>query len=122
MKRTTLIIALAFGMGFLLTNKVNAIHPMQFNPLLASFNAEFNLERDIRLEDWMLSVPSFKGTAGTENDIALSPWMFDVSWTENAVSLAAEPELELEGWMLDAPRSNERTVALEDWMLNTWSL
>jgi hypothetical protein len=118
MRRTMLILALAFGMGFLATNKVNAIHPMQFNTLITNFNAEFNLERDIRLENWMLSVPSFMGKTATEGEVAVSPWMFDTSWTCNPDELADEPELRLENWMIAAPEANGRTIALEEWMLH----
>ena len=117
MRRTMLILALAFGMGFLVTNKVNAIHPMQFNPLITSFSADFNLEREIGLENWMLSVPSFMGKTAAEGEVAVSPWMFEPSWTWDAEGLADEPELRLENWMMAAPDAKDRTIALEEWML-----
>ena len=119
MKKTTIILALAFGLGFLLPSTVKAIHPMQFTGIILNANTDFCIEKDIMLEDWMLRIESFTGTAENTSDQEpeLKAWMLDASWGENEPRLTSESELRLEEWMLGSFDKEDRTIALEDWML-----
>lgn len=121
MKRTIMIVALVFGMGFLFTSAVKAIHPMQITGIVLNISKDVRFEKDIMLEDWMLSVESFssKAAAATEKEPEVSSWMIESSWAGNDGRLATEPELKLEDWMMGSFNSENRSIALEDWMLNT---
>jgi hypothetical protein len=120
MKKTTMILALALGMGFVFNSAVKAIHPMQFNGMILNYNTGNRLEEEIRLEDWMLSVDSFYGTERitADSELKVSSWMLEASWGRNGRHMASEPDLKLEDWMLKSFDRNNSTIALEDWMLD----
>ena len=91
MKKSNLIIAAVFALGFFTTTTVKAIQPMQITELLLSFNTEMVFEEEVKLENWMIAPASFSNPA-------------------------IETELELEDWMIKTFDAEDTTIALEDWM------
>jgi hypothetical protein len=73
MKKATMILALAAGVGFMFNPAVMAIHPMQFSGMILNYNTGTRLENEIMLEDWMLQ--PFDRDNST---IAIEDWMLDM--------------------------------------------
>ncbi len=126
MKKATLILTLAFGLGFFLNTAVHAINPIQCNDLMIRINSELSFEKEIALQDWMLSMEAFSKRIEhtAEQAIELQPWMYVAVTGPENTPLAAErriemeSEIEVEAWMLGKTERIGRAVALEDWMLH----
>jgi len=121
MKKSTMILALAFGLGFLFTSSVQAIHPMNFTGIFLNASRDFQFEKELILEDWMLSVESFTpaNEATAEQEIGISSWMLEANWNMDDTRMASEePGLKVEDWMLDVNNRDDNSIALENWMLH----
>lgn len=96
MKKATLILTLAFGLGILSSSAVQIIHPIHFPGMI--------LENEIALQDWMLTPESFSKTVKipAEPELKVEAWMLKKSWGQNNLPLASESEISLEEWMLRA--------------------
>ena len=119
MKKVTMIFALAAGLGFIISQTAQAIEPSQNSGLTNNDNAGIVLEKEIELQDWMLSPASFSKEKGIEIEqmLVLQDWMLDADWGQANIRLVSESEIELEDWMLNIFEFNNQTIALEDWML-----
>jgi len=141
MKKVTMILTLAAGLGFMTSQLAQAVQPMHHSGLNNNDNSSIVLEKEIELQDWMLSPASFfKGNEGEQmlvvQDWMLSPasfseekgneneqmlvvqdWMLDADWGQENIRLVSESEIELEDWMLNTSEFSNWTIALEDWML-----
>ena len=119
MKKTTIILSFVLGLWFVLPSAVLAINPMHFNGLALNINSDIYVEKDIMLQDWMLRIEPFKGSPDITSDLEpeVKPWMLDASWIKDNSRLTPEPEMKLEGWMLNPLDTENRTIALENWML-----
>jgi hypothetical protein len=112
MKKITVTLALALGLGILFSNNVQAIDPVQ--------SAEFtglSYEKEIKIQDWMIDVEAFTSTpkANKESSMELQAWMLDAPWGNDLV--AEEDNIQVEDWMLEKFSVENPTLALEDWML-----
>ena len=74
-------------------------------------------DEDIRLEDWMMDlnqwavsmdnkVPAVKsikteGEEHLEEDLDFEEWMFKTDWLEEKDTISSDPEMEMEGWMMN---------------------
>lgn len=116
MKKASMILTLAFGLGILSSSAVQAIHPMQFPGITLYVTNNMILEEEITLQDWMLTPESFSKTAETfiEKDLIVEGWMLERSWDQNDLPLASESEISLEEWMLRAFDKDNRAIALKD--------
>jgi len=78
------------------------------------------VEADIELESWMLTVSEDYLTTA-ESEIILQPWM--LTYADDYVT-DREPEIEIEPWMLtfseDYLEKNESEITIEDWMTSTF--
>lgn len=118
MKKATIILSLAFGLGFFLNNSLQAIHPVQFSDLMMRVSSEFTYEQEIALKDWMLSMEAFSNMNNITAESApeLEPWMYEMA---DRNSIEPESSIRIEAWMLEMPVTDDRAVALEGWMLKT---
>ncbi|MFC2115018.1 hypothetical protein ACFLTU_00985 [Bacteroidota bacterium] len=121
MKKTTIILTLAFGLAILGSSTVQAIQAMHFPGHMLAFSISMDLENEIRLQNWMLLPDSFSESADSpvEMDIKVEDWMLDGSWGNNPIPVVSETEIGLEDWMLNVFDTDNRAIALEDWMLST---
>jgi hypothetical protein len=115
MKKATVMISLAFGLGFLLSTSIQAIHPVQISDIMVRVSSEITYEKEIALKDWMLSMEAFsnRNMSTAERAPELESWMYDMA-----------DRVRIEAWMLEMPGTTiDREVALEGWMLsNTGSI
>jgi len=119
MKKVTMILTLAAGFGFMTSQVVQAVQPMHHSGLNNNDKSSIVLEKEIELQDWMLSPASFSKEKGIEIEqmLVLQDWMLDADWGQANIRLVSESEIELEDWMLNIFEFNNQTIALEDWML-----
>ena len=116
MKKSSLILAVAFAAGFLTTSTIKAIQPTQITGLMLSVNKEMVLEEEIILQKWMYT-PEMFASHGVEANLELSSWMIETDgWKNTSDQLSEESELEVEDWMITRFDTDNRTIALEDWM------
>ena len=116
MKKFSLILAVAFAAGFLTTSTIKAIQPTQITGLMLSVNKEMVLEEEIILQKWMYT-PEMFASHGVEANLELSSWMIETDgWKNTSDQLSEESELEVEDWMITRFDTDNRTIALEDWM------
>ena len=139
MKKVTMILTLAAGLGFMTSQVVQAVQPMHHSGLNNNDKSSIVLEKEIELQDWMLSPASFSSENESEQilvvqDWMLSPasfsseneseqmlleqdWMIDADWGQENARLVSESEIELEDWMFNTNEFSNWAIALEDWML-----
>ena len=116
MKKSTLILAVAFAAGFLTTSTIKAIQPTQITGLMLSINKEMVLEEEITLQKWMYTPETFT-SPGIEASLELRSWMIETDgWKNTSDQISEETEIEVEDWMITRFDSDNKTIALEDWM------
>jgi hypothetical protein len=141
MKKVTMILTLVAGLGIMTSQVIQAVQPMHHSGLNNNDNSVIELEKEIELQDWMLSPASFskKGNESEQilivQDWMLSPasfsekgneieqelivqsWMLDADWGQENTRFVSESEIELKDWMLNTIEFSNSDIALEDWML-----
>jgi hypothetical protein len=102
MKTKNLILSLAFGLGVIASSNVHAIDPISFSIDKAVSKTEMIVEKDIKVQDWMVEadVLSAKDGVAKEKSIDVENWMIDGSWSKKESVKTPEPELKVEDWML----------------------
>ncbi len=115
MKKGIIILTLATTLGIFATSNVHAIDPMSFSTDKAVSKTEMIIEKDIKVQDWMVEAEVF-GTRDAvlrENSLDLENWMIDGSWNKKEQSNVPEAEIKVEDWMLkscDSSKENGTTV------------
>ena len=119
MKKVTMILTLAAGLGIMTSQVVQAVQPMHHSGLSNNDNSSIVLEKEIELQDWMLSPSSFSKEKGNENEqiLVVQDWMLDADWGQENTRFVSESEIELKDWMLNTFEFSNSAIALEDWML-----
>lgn len=102
MKTRNLILALAIGLGIIASSNVQAIDPISFSTDKAVSKTEMIIEKDIKVQDWMLDADVLGARNGVarEKSVDLENWMIDGAWNKKEVANTQEPELKVEDWML----------------------
>lgn len=121
MKKVTLTITIAFSLGFLFTSSAMTILPFHLNEVVSKVSREVSLEKEIHLQNWMLTPERFQRAAEYENEkaIEVSSWMLQGNWLKD--NPEDEASIEVEDWMLSGFNQSEERIVLEDWMLSTAS-
>jgi len=114
-----MILTLAAGLGFMTSQVVQAVQPMHHSGLNNNDKSSIVLEKEIELQDWMISPASFSKEKGNENEqlLVVQDWMIDADWGQDNARLVSESEIILEDWMFNTNEFSNWTIALEDWML-----
>ena len=114
MKTRNIILTLAIGLGIIASSNVHAIDPISFSTDKAVSKTEMIVEKDIKVQDWMVEadVLGSKNGVSTEKSLELENWMVDGSWSKNKTERATAPEAELkvEDWMLKSFDSSKENV------------
>jgi hypothetical protein len=113
MKTRNLILAVAFGLGIIASSNVHAIDPISFSSDKAVSKTEMIIEKDIKVQDWMVDADVLGASHGVvrEKNLKLDNWMIDGSWNNNKESAkSVEPELKVEDWMLKLSDPGEENV------------
>ena len=104
MKTKNLIFALAIGLGIIASLNVQAIDPITFSADKAVSKTEMIVEKDIKVQDWMLNADfdAAKTRVSSKKSLELENWMIDGNWSKNKNVLKNTPEAEIkvESWML----------------------
>jgi hypothetical protein len=102
MKTKNLILTLAFGLGIIASSNVHAIDPISFSTDKAVSKTEMIVEKDIKVQDWMVEsdVLGAKNGVAREKSLDVANWMIDGSWNKKESVISPEPELKVEDWML----------------------
>ena len=108
MKTKNLILSLAFGLGIIASSNVHAIDPISFSTDKAVSKTEMIVEKDIKVQDWMVEadVLGAKNGVAREKSLDVNNWMIDGSWNKNESTKSLEPELKVEDWMLESINSD----------------
>ena len=112
MKTRNLIIALAFGLGIIASTNVHAIDPISFSTDKAISKTEMIVEKDIKVQDWMVEadVISSKTKVSSEKSLDLENWMIDGTWSKKESTKTPEAELKVEDWMLKSFDTSKEKV------------
>ncbi len=112
MKTRNLILSLAIGLGIIASSNVLAIDPISFSTDKAVSKTEMIVEKDIKVQDWMVDaeVVDFKNGVSKEKSLDLENWMIDGSWNKNERTNAPETEIKVEDWMLKSFDSGKENV------------
>ena len=112
MKTRNLILTLAITVGIIASSNVSAIDPISFSTDKAVSKTEMVVEKDIKVQDWMVDadVLSSKTKVSTEKSLDLENWMIDGSWSKKESTNNAEAELKVEDWMLKSFDSAQEKV------------
>ena len=112
MKTRNLILALAIGLGIIASSNVQAIDPISFSTDKAVSKTEMIIEKDIKVQDWMLDTDVLGARNGVarEKSVDLENWMIDGAWNKKEVANTQEPELKVEDWMLKPFDSGKEKV------------
>jgi hypothetical protein len=110
MKTKNLILSLAFGLGIIASSNVHAIDPISFSTDKAVSKTEMIVEKDIKVQDWMVEadVLGAKNVVAREKSLDVNNWMIDGSWNKNESTKSLEPELKVEDWMLESINSDQK--------------
>lgn len=110
MKTRNLILTLAFGLGIIASTNVHAIDPMSFSTDKAVSKTEMIVEKDIKVQDWMVEadVLSAKNGVAREKSLDVENWMIDGTWSKKESKKSTEPELKVENWMLKSFDSDQK--------------
>ena len=102
MKTRNLILTLAITLGIIASSNVSAIDPISFSTDKAVSKTEMVVEKDIKVQDWMVDadVLSSKTKVSTEKSLDLENWMIDGHWNKKESTNTSEAELKVEDWML----------------------
>ena len=102
MKTKNLIFALVFGIGMVASTNAFPIDPISFSTDKAVSKTEVIVEKEIKLQDWMVDadVLATRNGVARENKLELENWMIDGAWTKKESSNTPEAELKVEDWML----------------------
>ena len=102
MKTKNLIVTLAFGLGIIASSNVHAIDPISFSTDKAVSKTEMIVEKDIKVQDWMVEadVLGAKNGVAREKSLDVANWMIDGSWNKKESVISPERELKVEDWML----------------------
>ena len=102
MKARNLMLTLAFGLGIIASSNVHAIDPISFSTDKAVSKTEMIIEKDIKVQDWMVDADVLSARHGVarEKSLSLDNWMIDGSWNKMESTKSLEPELKVEDWML----------------------
>ena len=112
MKTKNLILAVAFGLGIIASSNVHAIDPISFSTDKAVSKTEMIIEKDIKVQDWMVDADVLGARHGVarEKSLKLDNWMIDGSWNKEEPANTQEAELKVEDWMLVSSESGEEKV------------
>ncbi len=114
MKTRNLILTLAITLGTIASSNVFAIDPISFSTDKAVSKTEMIVEKDIKVQDWMVDadVLSSKTSVSSEKSLDVENWMIDGTWSKNRDDGATAPEAELkvENWMLKSFDSSKEKV------------
>ena len=105
MKTRNLILTLAIGIGLFAFSNVNAIDPISFSTDKAVSKTEMIVEKDIKVQDWMVEADRLTARNGVskEKSLKVENWMLDGTWNKKeGTSASVEPELKVESWMLNS--------------------
>ncbi len=102
MKTRNLIFTLAFGLGIIASTNVSAIDPMSFSTDKTVSKTEMIVEKDIKVQAWMVEadVLSAKNGVAREKSLDVENWMIDGTWSKKESAKSPETELKVEDWML----------------------
>ena len=104
MKTRNLIFTLAITTGMIVSSNVFAIDPISFSTDMAVSKTEMIVEKDIKVQDWMLTADFDAAKTGVslEKSLVLEKWMLDRNWSKNknVSENTPEAELKVESWML----------------------
>jgi hypothetical protein len=112
MKTRNLILVLAIGLGIIASSNVHAIDPISFSTDKAVSKTEMIIEKDIKVQDWMLDADVLGARNGVarEKSLDLENWMIDATWNKKEPANTQEPELKVEDWMLKSFDSGKEKV------------
>ena len=112
MKARNLMLTLAFGLGIIASSNVHAIDPISFSTDKAVSKTEMIIEKDIKVQDWMVDADVLSARHGVarEKSLSLDNWMIDGSWSKKESTNNAEAELKVEDWMLKSFDSAQEKV------------
>jgi hypothetical protein len=112
MKTRNLILTLAFGLGIIASSNVHAIDPISFSTDKAVSKTEMIIEKDIKVQNWMVDADVLSARHGVarEKSLKLDNWMIDGSWNKKEPANSEEPELKVENWMLISSESSKEKV------------
>lgn len=106
MKTRNLIFTLAITAGMIASSNVFAIDPISFSTDMAVSKTEMIVEKDIKVQDWMLTADfdAAKTGVSSEKSLVLENWMIDGNWSKNnnVSKNTPEAELKVESWMLNS--------------------
>jgi len=103
MKKGIIILTLAATLGIIASSNVHAIDPMSFSTDKTVSKTEMILEKDIKVQDWMVESSDFgtrENASSREKSVELENWMIDGSWNKKEDTKVQETELKVEDWML----------------------
>ena len=104
MKPRNLVFTLAITAGIIASTDVFSIDPISFSTDKAVSKTEMIVEKDIKVQDWMLNADfdAAKTRVSSEKSLELENWMIDGNWSKNKNVLKNTPEAEIkvESWML----------------------
>ena len=112
MKTRNLILTLAITLGIIASSNVSAIDPISFSTDKAVSKTEMIVEKDIKVQDWMVEadVLNSKTKVSTEKSLGLENWMIDGSWSKKESTNTDEAELKVEDWMLNFSATGKENV------------
>jgi hypothetical protein len=101
MKSRNVISAIAIAIGVFAFSNVQAIDPISFSTDKTVSKTEMIVEKDIKVQDWMLDADMLgaRNEVSREKNLTLENWMIEGSWNKEKVK-TQEPELKVEDWML----------------------
>ena len=105
MKTRNLILTLAIATGVFAFSNVNAIDPISFSADKEVSKTEMIIEKDIKVQDWMVEADRLTARNGVskEKSLKVENWMLDDSWSKKEVAKTSEePALKVENWMLQS--------------------
>ncbi len=113
MKTKNLILTLALAIGIFAFSNVNAIDPISFSTDKAVSKTEMIVEKDIKVQDWMVDADLLVARNGVakEKSLKVENWMLEGSWNKTeGTTASAEPALKLESWMLTSFTPEEESA------------
>ena len=112
MKTRNLILTLAITLGIIASSNVFAIDPISFSTDKAVSKTEMIIEKDMKVQDWMVDadVLSARNGVAREKSLKLDNWMIEGSWNKEEPANTQEAELKVEDWMLVTSDTGEEKV------------
>lgn len=102
MRTRNLILIMAIVLGFLASSNAFAIDPIAFSTDKAVSKTEMIIEKEIKLQDWMVDAEVFatRDAVSMEKSLDLKNWMIADSWSKQEHADLPDPGLKVEDWML----------------------